>query len=96
MSGEKHNNGMACTPEQTTLYDYDCDDYDSYDDFGIQSWGGSGRGGARVQKRTEKRGGSQGSGSVYSSKHTRLRETRSNGSSGKKCQSLNKYKMEKG
>ena len=84
-----------------TGYDNNCGVDDAYGDFGLRSWGkgGGGDSGTRVQKRNEKRGGSQGSGSVYSSKHARLIliETRSNGSgSGNKiCRTLNKYELAK-
>ena len=71
-------------------YDDEYDNYDSYDDFGLTGAGGGGGGGGssggkRMQKR-EKRGGSnQGSTSIYSAKHTRLREARkSSGATSKK------------
>jgi len=51
-------------------------EYDDYDDFDLKGGGG---GGSRVQKRKENRGGGTGSGSVYSAKHTRIRESRKKG-----------------
>lgn len=62
--------------------DYEYDDYDAYGDFGLNlshkgAGAGGSRGGGRAQKNNEKRGGgSQGSGTVYSAKHIRLREAR--------------------
>ena len=59
------------------------DEYDDYDDFGLNSGGGGGGGGgnkntkkatARVEKQQQDRGGARGSGTIYSNKHTRLRE----------------------
>jgi len=75
-------------------YDFDCDEhYDAYD-FSLKS-GGKGGGSSscaggvqRVQKRNDNRGGSQGSGNIYSAKHTRLRETRNNVRRDKKCKHL--------
>mmetsp|Transcript_41071 Transcript_41071/g.74054 ORF Transcript_41071/g.74054 Transcript_41071/m.74054 type:complete len:89 (+) Transcript_41071:1582-1848(+) len=79
----KYNTNMKGSPIQNDShdYDYDYDDgYDAYGDFGLHSSSTGGGGGSRVKNRNEKRGGSQGSGSVYSAKHTRLRDTRRNGS----------------
>jgi hypothetical protein len=57
--------------------------YDDYDDFGLGGSCGCGGGSgsktsnARVKKQVETRGGSQGSGTIYSStKHVRLIEAR--------------------
>lgn len=54
------------------------DEYDTYDDFDLNGGGGGGGGGtgggSRVKKRNETRGGGAGSGSIYSAKHTRMRE----------------------
>ena len=53
------------------------DDYDDYDDFDLRSRGAGGGGGNTcTKKRTEKRGGGQISGGVYSTKHVRLIEAR--------------------
>lgn len=46
-------------------------EYDDYDDCGINNQGGGG-GGKKTGTRRDNRGG--GSGSVYSTKHTRLKE----------------------
>ena len=82
---------------------YHYDVYDEYDDFGLDAWGKGGGGGTscgskRIQKRADKRGGSQGSGSVYSAKHVRLMETKRDGwnkSGSKQSQNLNKYELAK-
>jgi len=54
--------------------------YDDYDDFGLGAGGGGGGGSkqsnARVKKQVETRGGSHGSGTIYSTKHVRLIEAR--------------------
>ena len=70
-------------------YNYEYDDYDGYDDFGLNSSCKSGGGGGARTERSEKRGGNGGSGTIYSAKHTRLRETRVNGKQG---QNLNEAK----
>lgn len=63
-------------------------EYDDYDDFDLKGGGGGGGGGcggggSRVQKRKENRGGGAGSGSIYSAKHTRIRESRKKGQGSK-------------
>ena len=87
MCGGKSNTNMKGSPIQNDSHDYDYDDYDDYDaygDFGLHSSSTGGGGGSRVKNRNEKRGGSQGSGSVYSAKHTRLRDTKRNSSGSNK------------
>lgn len=48
------------------------DQYDQYDDCPANQAGGGG--GKKTDKRRENRGGGGGSGSIYSTKHTRLKE----------------------
>jgi len=53
--------------------------YDDYDDFNLGAGGGGGgskTSNARVKKQVETRGGSQGSGTIYSTKHVRLIDAR--------------------
>eukprot|EP00565_Helicotheca_tamesis_P008601 CAMPEP_0185730636 /NCGR_PEP_ID=MMETSP1171-20130828/10535_1 /TAXON_ID=374046 /ORGANISM="Helicotheca tamensis, Strain CCMP826" /LENGTH=78 /DNA_ID=CAMNT_0028399729 /DNA_START=106 /DNA_END=342 /DNA_ORIENTATION=- len=62
--------------KQTKTYDDDYDDgdkYDDYDDYALQ--GGKGEGTMKQQK-PGKSSGKGGGGSVYSSKHTRIRASR--------------------
>lgn len=81
------------------IYSYECEVYEDYDDFGLDSWGKCGGGSGRAQKREGKRCGGKSNG-VYSTKHTRLRDARKNNGVGAKVgavktsQNLNRYKLE--
>ena len=58
------------------------DDYNDYDDFGLDSCGKGG--GGHTIKRGTKQSSDQGSGKVYSTKHVRLLEARKEGAGRKK------------
>ena len=53
---------------------YEGDEYDEYDDFPGQGSAGGGAGKHKTDKRHEQRGGSIGSGTIYSAKHVRAKE----------------------
>lgn len=63
--------GRQTSVDSTEFYRSDYDDYD--DDFDINQRGGGG-GGKKTEKRREARGGGGGSQSIYSTKHTRLKQ----------------------
>ena len=78
----------ASRPQQAYLYDeeddygYYYDDYEDYGDFELNTKGGDGQKGinktsqsSKMTKRRGKRGGSNTSGNVYSSKHLRAYES---------------------
>mmetsp|Transcript_27699 Transcript_27699/g.64177 ORF Transcript_27699/g.64177 Transcript_27699/m.64177 type:complete len:86 (-) Transcript_27699:313-570(-) len=72
----KKNETAKVLPERSESAEYfeGGDEYDDFDDFqlGQQHGGGGGGGGSRAAKAEKKKTG--GSGTVYSAKHTRLRE----------------------
>lgn len=65
--------------------DDDFDDYDDYDDFRAENYrcGGT-KGGQKINRRHQNRGGSGGSGTIYSTKHIRVKESQQRQNSGTK------------